>query len=50
MPWARRFFWQSIFDTDNICLGPERRAYLDHSLSRVWEYNDEVRLTNPKLP
>lgn len=32
-----------IFDTDNIDIGPERRNYLDHSLSRVWEYNDEVR-------
>lgn len=41
MSWARRFFWQSIFDMDNIVLSSERRAYLDHSLSRVWEFNDE---------
>ncbi len=38
---ARRFFWRSVFDTDSIDLGPERRQYLDHSLSRVWEFNDE---------
>ena len=30
--WARRFFWRSVFDTDGIDLGPERRAYLDHQL------------------
>ena len=41
MTWTRRFFWRSIFDTDSIDLGPERRQYLDHSLCRVWEYNDE---------
>lgn len=41
MSWARRFFWQSVFDMDNIVLSPERRAYLDHSLSRVWEFNDD---------
>jgi betaine lipid synthase len=41
MTWARRFFWRSVFDTDNIDIGPERRQYLDHALSRVWEYNDE---------
>lgn len=41
MPWAVRFFWRSIFDTDGIDLGPERRSYLDHQLSRVWELNDE---------
>jgi len=41
MPWSRRFFWRSIFDTDNIDIGPERRQYLDHSLSRVWEFNDQ---------
>ncbi|KAL4857543.1 DNA mismatch repair protein 6 [Chlorella vulgaris] len=37
----RRFFWRSVFDSDNIDVGPERRQYLDHQLSRVWEYNDE---------
>ncbi|KAL4451296.1 hypothetical protein ABPG77_009368 [Micractinium sp. CCAP 211/92] len=41
MSWARRFFWRSVFDTDNIDIGPERRHYLDHQLSRVWEFNDE---------
>lgn len=41
MPWMRRFFWRSTFDTDNIDIGPERRNYLDHQLSRVWEFNDE---------
>lgn len=39
--YLRRVFWQSIFDQDGIYLGPERRNYLDHCLSRVWEYNDE---------
>jgi len=39
--YLRRIFWQSIFDMDGINLGSERRAYLDHCLSRVWEYNDE---------
>lgn len=43
MKWGRRFFWRSIFDTDNIDLGPERRMYLDHRLERVYEYNSEVR-------
>jgi betaine lipid synthase len=38
--YLKRIFWQSIFDLDAIELGPERRNYLDHSLSRVWEYND----------
>jgi len=41
MPWGRRFFWQGIFDTDGIFIGPERRQYLDHALHRVWEFNDE---------
>jgi betaine lipid synthase len=39
--YLRRVFWQSVFDQDGIYLGPERRNYLDHCLSRVWEYNDE---------
>lgn len=26
---------------DGIDLGPERRQYLDHQLSRVWECNGE---------
>eukprot|EP00887_Chlorella_sp_A99_P007332 scaffold2.g7332.t1 len=40
-PWARRFFWRAVFDTDNIDVGPERRNYLDHELSRIWEFNGE---------
>jgi hypothetical protein len=31
-PYYRRWFWQAVFDLDNINLGPERRAYLDHKL------------------
>ena len=34
---------RATFDTDNIDIGPERRNYLDHRLSRVWEMNSEVR-------
>ncbi len=30
-----------IFDTDSIDIGPERRQYLDHQLSRVWETNSQ---------
>ncbi|EIE24752.1 diacylglyceryl-N,N,N-trimethylhomoserine synthesis protein [Coccomyxa subellipsoidea C-169] len=41
MSWLRRFFWRATFDTDNIDIGPERRNYLDHRLSRVWEMNSE---------
>ncbi|CAL5226880.1 g9753 [Coccomyxa viridis] len=41
MTWLRRFFWRATFDTDNIDIGPERRNYLDHRLSRVWEMNSE---------
>ena len=33
---------RATFDTDNIDIGPERRNYLDHRLSRVWEMNSEV--------
>lgn len=32
---------RSIFDVDTIDLGPERRAYLEHKLERVWEINSE---------
>ena len=35
MSWQRRFFWRSVFDTDNIDIGPERRQYLDHQLRCV---------------
>lgn len=41
MPWARRFFWQAVFDTDGISIGPERRAALDHRFERVWEENGQ---------
>ena len=41
MPWQRRFFWRATFDVDNIDIGPERRAYLDSKLERVWEFNGE---------
>lgn len=34
--------YRATFDTDNIDVGPERRAYLDHRLSRVWEVNSQV--------
>ena len=39
MSWARRFFWRAIFDQDNIDLGPERRAYIEHKLERISEFN-----------
>jgi len=35
---------RATFDTDNIDIGPERRNYLDHRLSRVWEMNGQVLL------
>lgn len=38
-PWSRRFFWRSIFDIDNIDLGPERRQYIEHKLERICEFN-----------
>ncbi|GAX75478.1 hypothetical protein CEUSTIGMA_g2921.t1 [Chlamydomonas eustigma] len=41
MSWFRRFFWRSVFDVDTIDLGPERRAYLEHKLERVWEINSQ---------
>lgn len=46
---------RATFDTDNIDIGPERRNYLDHRLSRVWEMNSEVRASctlprSPQLP
>lgn len=34
-----RWFWRSIFDLDNIDLGPARRQYLDHHLEQVYEEN-----------
>ncbi|GFH11752.1 uncharacterized protein HaLaN_07305, partial [Haematococcus lacustris] len=41
MGWLRRFFWRATFDTDNIDIGPERRAYLENRLERVWEVNSQ---------
>lgn len=41
MSWLRRFFWRATFDTDNIDIGPERRAYLESRLERVWEVNSQ---------
>lgn len=32
---------RSIFDIDNIDIGPERRAYLETKLERCWEINRE---------
>jgi hypothetical protein len=32
---------RSIFDIDNIDIGPERRAYLETKLERVWEVNSQ---------
>lgn len=38
MGWARRFFWQSMFDLDGVHIGPDRRAYLKHMFpSTEWE-------------
>lgn len=31
----------SVFDVDTIDLGPERRAFLEHKLERVWEINSQ---------
>ena len=36
-----RFRSRSIFDIDNIDLGPERRQYLDHTMERIWEFNSQ---------
>lgn len=33
--------YRCIFDIDGIDLGPERRAYLEHHLDRVWEVNSQ---------
>jgi hypothetical protein len=33
---------RATFDTDNIDIGPERRAYLETCLERVWEVNSQV--------
>ena len=38
-PWWRRHLWRATFDVDGIDLGPERRAYLDHHLHRLAEWN-----------
>lgn len=34
-----RWFWRTIFDLDNIDLGPVRRQYLEHHLEQVHEEN-----------
>lgn len=34
-----RWFWRTIFDMDNIDLGPARRQYLEHHLEQVYEEN-----------
>lgn len=34
-----RWFWRSIFDLDNIDLGPERRQYMDYKFETVYEEN-----------
>jgi betaine lipid synthase len=34
-----RWFWRSIFDLDNIDLGPERRQYMDYNCETVYEEN-----------
>lgn len=31
--WLYRWFWRAVFDLDGIDLGPERRMYLQHTLS-----------------
>lgn len=33
---------RATFDTDNIDIGPERRAYLEQRLERCWEVNSQV--------
>eukprot|EP00850_Spirogloea_muscicola_P006735 SM000032S12119 [mRNA] locus=s32:681173:683030:+ [translate_table: standard] len=43
-----RWFWRAIFDLDGIDLGPDRRAYLEHQLSRVYEVNRSGRI--PYVP
>jgi betaine lipid synthase len=48
MGYMTRIIWKSIFDIDNIDLGPERRQYLDHRLVRVFEYNSAG--TIPYIP
>ena len=48
MTYFNRFLWKSIFDIDNVDLGPERRQYLDHRLVRVFEYNSSGAI--PYIP
>jgi len=48
MGWMKRFFWRATFDLDGIDLGPERREYLEHKLTRVYEYNGEGKI--PYVP
>lgn len=44
----RRAFWRAAFEGDGVILGPERRAYLDHTLDRCWEINSDGRI--PYVP
>ena len=39
MSWINRNFWKTWFDIDNIQLGPERRAYLEHMFHTIHEHN-----------
>lgn len=39
MPYWKRFFWQAFFDLDGVTLGPERRAFLEHSFNTMYEFN-----------
>lgn len=41
MSWYRRYFWRSIFDIDNIDIGPERKNYLKYKLYTEWEVEGE---------
>jgi len=48
MTWYSRMFWRTFFDFDNINVGPERRAYLDYKLEKLFEENCSG--TIPYLP
>jgi betaine lipid synthase len=44
MHWVSRMFWLSLFDLDNIKLGPERRQYLEYKFETLYDYNTSARL------
>ncbi|KAL2643503.1 hypothetical protein R1flu_011090 [Riccia fluitans] len=46
--YSQRWFWRSVFDCDGIDVGPERRQYLEHKLSPVYEYNSGGKI--PYVP